>query len=245
MVYRFKLVLMSLIYFLGLELIVFESSLLPIVLFFLTTAALFEGKKMGKKWKFSILPVFFVISSIALLSLIAPVYEQQIFIILSSAMFYLLVLGICRLEAYLGDQTARGMLMAVTSTTIFFSFTSSYGLYLNFLVPLFVLMLVCLAVTFLVSYQYFSIIEKERRKIFLYSFILALIMTEIVWTMNFWPFGYLTTGVVMLILYYVLWDLTQSYFLNLLSRKRVIANMIFFSAMIVLVLLSAKWIPVI
>jgi hypothetical protein len=245
MFYKFKLVLIGLLYFFGLELVVFRPNWLPLILFFLLAMALVEGKKIGKKWSFSILPVFFVLFSVALLSLVALVYEQQIFIILSTAMFYLLILGTYRLEAYEGDQTARGMLMAVTSTTIFFAFASTYGLYLNFLVPLYVLMLVNLGVTFFVSYQYFSIIKKEGRKVFLYSFILALIMAEIVWTINFWPFGYLTTGVVMLILYYVLWDLTQSYFLNLLSRKRVIANMVFFSALIVLVLLSAKWIPVI
>lgn len=245
MFYKFRLVLIGLIYFFGLEIISLKMSLLPIVLAFLLLLALFEGKKIGKKWKFSILPVFFVFFSVLLLSFISSAYEQQIFIVLASGMFYLLALGTYRLEEYAGDKTARGMLMAITTTTIFFSLTVSYGLYLNFLVPLYVLMLDYLVVTFLVSYQYFSIIEKEQKKVFLYSFILALIMAEIIWAMNFWPFGYLTTGVVMLILYYVLWDLTQSYFLNLLSRKRVITNMIFFSAMIIMVLLSAKWIPVI
>jgi hypothetical protein len=245
MFYKFTLVLMGLVYFFGLELIVLRMDFLSIILAFLLLLTLFESKKIGKKWKFSIIPVFFVIFSIALLSLVALVYEQQIFIILATGMFYLLILGTYRLGLYEGDQTAKGMLMAATSATIFFSFAASYGLYLNFLVPLYSLMLTYLVVTFLVSYQYFSIIEKEHRKVFLYSFLLALIMAEIIWTMNFWPFGYLTTGVVALILYYVLWDLTQSYFLNLLSRKRVIANMLFFSVMIVVVLVSAKWIPVI
>jgi len=64
-------------------------------------------------------------------------------------------------------------------------------------------------------------------------------MVELIWTMNFWPFGYLTTGVIALILYYILWDLTQSFFLKLLSKKRVVANMIFFSALIVIILLSS------
>jgi len=95
-------------------------------------------------------------------------------------MFYLLILGICRLEVYAGDQTARGMLMAATSTTIFFAFASSYGLYLNFLVPLYALMLVCLVVTFLVSYQYFFHHRKGARKIFLFSLVLSLIMAEII-----------------------------------------------------------------
>lgn len=245
MFYKFTLVLTGLIYFFGLELVAFKISWLPVVLFFLIILVLFESKKLGRTWKFSILPIFFVISSIALLSLITLLYEQQLFTVLATGMFYLLILGIYRLGLYEGDKTAKGMIVAATSSTAFFSFAAFYGLYLNFLVPLYVLMLAYLVTTFLISYQYFSLIEKEQGKVFLYSFVLALIMGEIIWTMNFWPFGYLTTGVVALILYYVLWDLTQSYFLNLLSRRRVVANMMFFCAMIAVVLLSAKWIPVI
>lgn len=242
---KFRLALSGLIYFLSLELIIFSPSLTVIVLIFSAVISFLENKKISKKWKFSILPVIFVVFSIALLKLVTIQYEQQIFAILSAGMYYLLSLGNYRLGLYSGDQTARGMIMAATTATVFFVFASAYGLYLNFFVPLFVLMLVCLVATFFVSYHYFSIIEEKWKKITLYSFILALIMAEIIWTMNFWPFGYLTTGVVALILYYVLWDLTQSYFLKLLSRKRVVANVIFFSIMICVVLLSAKWIPVI
>ena len=106
-------------------------------------------------------------------------------------------------------------------------------------------MLVYFAITIFLSVQYFSIIEGDARKKWTYCFLLSLVMTEIIWTMNFWPFGYLTTGVISLILYYVLWDLAQSHFLNLLSRRRVIANMTFFSIIVAMVLLSAKWLPII
>lgn len=211
-------------------------------LFFL---AIFQGKKVGGKWFFSILPVFFALSSIALLYLISIHFEQQIFIILVALMYYLSLLGAYRLGQYDGDQTAKGMNVAASLATVFFTYASTYGLYLNFDVPLYWLMLVYLLVTLLVSFQYFSIIEADAKKVWTFSFLLALVMVEMVWAMNFWPFGYLTTGVIALILYYILWDLTQSYFLNLLSQKRVVANLVFFSFLIVLVLLSAKWTPVI
>jgi len=205
-----------------------------------------EGKSSGKNWRYSILPVFFTLSSIALLYLITLVYEQQIFIALAFFLFYLSLLGACRLGEYEGDQTAKGMNMATTSATIFFTYASFYGLYLNFLVPLYVLMLAYLVVTLLVSYQHFSLIKSNNKKtVWVYSFLLALAMAELIWTMNFWPFGYLTTGVIALILYYVLWDVIQSHFLNLLSQKRVVANTVLFSILVILILLTSKWIPVI
>ncbi|MDR3559078.1 MAG: hypothetical protein P4L62_00165 [Candidatus Pacebacteria bacterium] len=234
----------SLVYFLGLELIVFSHRHVLGILFVLLLISVYQGKKTGGQWKFSVLPVFFTISSAALLYLVGLIYEQQIFIVLASVMYYLALFGAYRLNQYAGDQTARGMNMAATISTIFFTYAGAYGLYLNFFVPLWWLILVYLVVTLLVSYQHFSLIKYDDKKIvWVYSFLLALSMSELIWTMNFWPFGYLTTGVIALILYYVLWDLIQSHFLNLLSRRRVVANMIFFSVIIGLILLSSKWLP--
>lgn len=243
---RFRPLFYSLIFLVGLETIVLWRSHVAIIIFFLLFFSIYQGKSVGKKWKFSVLPAFFTLSSAALLYLITLSYEKQIFILLAACMYYLALFGAYRLNEYALDQTARGMNMAATVSTIFFTYTAAYGLYLNFLVPLWVLMTVYLMITLLVSYQHFSIIKEDDKWIvWVYSFILALVMTEMVWTINFWPFGYLTSGTIALILYYVLWDLIQSYFLNLLSRRRVVANMIFFSVIIALVLLSSKWIPVI
>ena len=205
-----------------------------------------EGKTIGKRWKFSVLPVFFSLSSVALLYLIAFGYEQQVFIFLASMMHYLAVFGAYRLGEYEKDQTAMGMNMAATATTIFFAYASTYGLYLNFLVPLYVLMLVYFLITSLVSYQHFSLISSERMTIvWLYSFLLGLVMTELVWSMTFWPFGYLTTGVIAFILYHMLWDVARCSFLGRLSQKRTIFSAIFSSVLIVIILLTSKWFPVI
>lgn len=236
----------SLFFIAGLEAIVFFPEYVLFIVFFLFLFSLYQGKRIGKGWNFSVLPVFFTLSSVALLYLVTLIYEQQTFIILASIMYYLSLLGAYRLSRYENDQTARGMNMAATAATIFFTYAGAYGVYLNFLVPLYWLMAVYLVVTLLVSYQYFYIIKKtDKSLVWIYSFILALAMSEIIWTMNFWPFGYLTTGVIALILYYVLWDLIQSHFLNLLSKKRVVVNIILFSFVIGLILLSSKWIPVI
>jgi len=243
---KLKPLLYSLLFYAGLEIIVSQPRFVFIVFVFLLVASLYEGRKIGGRWIFSVLPVLFAVSSTGLLYLIALTYEQQIFIFLAALMYYFSLFGAYRLGRYRQDQTARGLNMAAAAATIFFTYAGAYGFYLNFLVPLYYLMFAYLLVTLFVSYQYFIIIRpNDKKTVWLYCFLLALIMTEIVWTLNFWPFGYLTTGVIALILYYVLWDLTQGYFLNLLSKKRVIANMVFFSMMIILVLITAKWIPVI
>lgn len=230
----------------GLEAILLRQDMVGWIIFFLLVISAYGAKKIGGKWFFSVLPIFFTLSSAMLLYLITMPLQEHIFIVLATIMYYLALLGAYRLGIYAGDQTAKGMNMMAMATTIFFTYAGAYGLYLNFFVPVYYLMIVYLGVTLLVSYQYFLIIKQDNRKVVLiYSFLLALVISELVWTMTFWPFGYLTAGVIGLIMYYVLWDLVQSHLLNLLSKKRVVVNMIFFSVLIGFVLLSAKWLPVV
>ncbi|PIU07490.1 MAG: hypothetical protein COZ85_03280 [Candidatus Moranbacteria bacterium CG_4_8_14_3_um_filter_34_16] len=234
----------SLIFLGGLELIVFFHRHVLIILLFLMFFSFFQGHWMGRKWSFSVLPVLFSISSGVLLYLITLSFEQQIFILLAFLMYYLSLFGAYRLGQYDGDKTASGMNMSSAMSTLFFVFSSSFGIYLNFLVPLYWLILTYLIATLLVSYQYLIIIKKEDKKIvWIYSFLLALVMGEVIWVLSFWPFGYLTVGTVALIIYYIEWDLIRSYFLENLSRKKMATNFVFFSTMIALILTSSKWLP--
>jgi hypothetical protein len=248
MFFELKSFFYTLLFLIGLEIIALRKNFIIFVVFALWIISLWGAKRIGKKWRLSFVTAIFSISSATLLYLIAPVITKQIFIVLAGAMFYLSLLGIWRLNSYSGDQTARGIIMAASTASIFFFYAATYGIYLNFLVPLWLLMLLFLAATFIVSYQYFRIIrdrEKDRKLVIGYSVILGMIMAEIAWVINFWPFGYLTAGIISLIFYYILWDLAQSYFLNLLSKRRVVANMIFFSFVVAMVLLSSKWLPVV
>lgn len=240
---KIRPLLFSLFFLLFLEAI----SFFPSRVFWITGLALvfsaWTGITMGKRWIFSIIPFFFTLSCIGLLYLISLGLEEQIFIWLSAGIYYLGLYGINRLGLYAKDQTALAMLATTAATTVFFSFSSFYGIYLNFLVPVYALMLVYFLITFLISLAYFFLIQDQKKVALIYSFTLALIMAELIWTMNFWPFGYLTTGVIALILYYILWDLIRSHFLNVLSKKGVVFNLVFFFLLVVFILTTSKWLP--
>lgn len=223
----------------------FELIIIVIFLVAISLLAVWSAKKIGKKWGCAVTPAIFSLSSALLHYLIDSTVEKQIFILLSSFLYYLSLLGAYRLGDYQKDQTARGLISASLATTAFFFYSSVYGAYLNFAVSLWVLMLLFLGVTYVISRQYFILINYDKKIVSAYSLILAMAMAEIAWVINFWPFGYLTTGVIVLMLYYVLWDLIQSHFLNLLSKRRVIANMAFFGFLIILILATSKWLPAI
>lgn len=242
---KIRPLLFTLFFLLFLEVIIFSPSRVFWIMGIILVFSTWTGITMGKKWIFAIIPSFFALSCIGLLYLVSLNLEKQVFILLSSGIYYLGLYGTNRLGLYDKDQTALAMLITTLTATVFFSFSGFYGIYLNFLVPIYVLMLAYFLVTFLISLAYFFLIQDNRKLILIYSLILALIMSELIWTMSFWPFGYLTTGVIALILYYILWDLIRSHFLNILSKKRVIINLIFFFLLITSVLITSKWLPII
>jgi hypothetical protein len=242
---KIRPLLCSLFFLLSLEVIIFFPSWVFWIMGIILVFSAWTGKTMGKRWIFSIIPSFFALSCIGLFYLISSNLEEQIFVVLSSLIYYLGLYGTNRLGLYKKDQTALAMLLVTLTATIFFSFSSFYGIYLNFLVSTYILMLAYFLVTFSISLAYFFLIQNDKKTALIYSLIIALIMSELIWTMNFWPFGYLTTGIIALILYYILWDLIRSHFLNILSKKRVVINLIFFSLLITFILTTSKWLPII
>jgi hypothetical protein len=227
------------------EIAAFRPSYTIFLIFILPLLALWSAHKTTRRFLHSIIPIVFAFSSIVLMYLIAPFIEREVFLALAGFIYYLTFLGLHRLKDYSKDETARGMIAAGASAAIFLFYSGAYGFYLNYNIPIWLLMFAFLLITFSVSFQLLSLLKNERRLVFIYSLILGMIMAEVAWVINFWPFGYLTTGVISLIFYYVLWDLTQSHFLDKLSQKRVIANVVFFALLIGMILASSSWLPVV
>ena len=246
MIFHIRSIAYSIAFFLGLETIAFAElqNTVFIVTAVMLVLSLHAAYIIGRQWLFVFIPMIYSIVTIAMLALIDPPVQIHIFVVLSTVVYYVTLLSVHRLRNFMQDQTARGLLVATSTVTIFFFYAAAYGFYLNFEVPLWGLMIAFFLVTFIVSYNYLSIISLQRaRGALLHSAALGFAMTQLIWAMSFWPFGYLTTGVIALIFYYILWDLIQSYFLNLLSRKRVVANVIFFTVLAGMVLISSRWLP--
>lgn len=258
MFFHFRVFLHSILFFIILRLVLIESvsaffiSLLfekPIILCFIIvfflliiTVSVF---RVGGRWIMVPIPAILTISSIGLIAFIDSPIQKFIFEILVTIIYYFSLLGIYRLGSYSKDKTAKAIISASAMAAIFFFFSVVYGSYLNFVIPLWIIMLVFFCASVLICFQYFKLIDGDTERIFIYSLIMGIAMTEIAWTLSFWPFGYLTTGVIMLIFYYVLWDLMQSNFNGNLSKRRVLNNMIFFGSLAIVVLMTSRWMPVV
>lgn len=188
------------------------------------------------------LPWSFSILSAATLWFADEPVRANVFLALSCALFYLCILGGFRLSRTPGDLTAMGILGASLVATIFLFFSMLISFYLNFEVDSWFLLPIYFLTVFTLSYQHFkSIGGRIRAMSAKASFLLALFSTELYWISGYWPFGYLTTGIVMLIFYYVLWDLLQAHILGLLTKRRVVADMTVFVVLTAAVLATTRW----
>ena len=203
------------------------------------------AKRLSQRTSMTPIPLIFSLSTWALLFFVQSAKQQYVLLALSSIVYYLIHISLYRLNVYRKDKTACGIVAASGIATIFIFYAASYGVYLNYNIPLWILMAVLMSITTLVSFQYLWLIHENKKNVLNYSLVLGFIMAEIVWVLNFWPFGYLTTGVITLIFYYVFWDLAACHFLDKLSKKRVVTNIVFFGILVALVLSSARWMPIV
>ena len=187
------------------------------------------------------IPSLYAFSSIFLMSFISTLLERLVFTVFASIVYYLLLLGLYRLSRAPRDLSARAMVAMSAMATMFFFYSAAYGFYINFAIPLWLFMTLYGIASSLVSYQYLCLVSANRKTVSVYSLVIALALAEIAWVVNFWPFGYLTSGVIVLMFFYVLFDLAQSEMIQALSRRRTLGYIGLFFCLLLMVLWSSRW----
>lgn len=83
--------------------------------------------------------------------------------------------------------------------------------------------------------------QQDYLKVMMLNFVISLLMGQIIWALALWPFGYLTTGVVALIIYFIMWDIVRRYIKGVLTRGSVVTNIILSTIAVGGILFSAQW----
>jgi len=248
MIVHLRSLFFTLIFFGVIESIIFFALLGEKNGFFLTIPliifAVFAGWNVGKSLLYSFLSLSLTVSSLGLLYFIDNIREQQIFGLLVSVLFYMALLGIKRIHTNAFDMTARSLFSASLIAIIFLFYAVIYGLYINFNIPLWFFIGVHFLFVMTVTFASLRAYSSDYRRIFLYSTVIAFSMIQLVWLANFWPFGYLTMAAISLMFYYVLWDLVQMVFLEVLSKKRIVITILYCVILTLTVLLTTQWLLV-
>lgn len=247
MIFHFSVLFFSLIFAVGLELVA-QSALLASWSWYLLSispliiVSFLASKRLTDRFSDGFIPILLSISSPTLLSLIDSPSERQVFVVLSALMYYCALLGNFRLRHAPTDKTGEAFLNTAAMAAMFFYYAGLYGFYLNFSFPLWGLMILYFLGTALTSYETFMTVDKkERSRVVLYSVLLGLIMGEMAWVMSLWPFGYLTTGVLGVIFFFIAWDIAFDAFRESLSLRKAVIRILFFLGLISLLLISSPW----
>lgn len=140
------------------------------------------------------------------------------------------------------EISLKGILFIFHFMTLFFFFAFSLAVHINFTIPQVLLMFFYGIVIFFVSlHSFLSVYIKEVKRSLQYSLVLSFFFLQLAWFIHFWPFGYLTTGVILLVVYYVLWDLFQSHFEKTIRLQRFFTDVLLLVVLVSIVLVSTPW----
>lgn len=200
------------------------------------------SRRLTDKWYPAFLPSVVSFSTLLLLSLIDVVFEQRVFVWFATILFYSALLGIYRLKLIPTDETARALLNMAALASLFFTYAAAYGLYLNYTVPLALLMLVFFLVTSIVAFQtLYWAGRDDAREILLTALALGMVMGELIWVVHFWPFGYLTIGATMLLFFYALWRVAIDLLRGTVVWKKLLIESVILLALLALLLATSPW----
>ena len=248
MIAHLRSIFFSLLFFLGIEGIIFFALLGEkngtIFVGILLGISFFAGYNVGKKVIFALLPFAITFSSLGLLYFIDDIQERQIFGGLVAILFYMVLLGIKRICKNPFDMTARSLFSATLIATIFLFYAVVYGFYINFNIPLWLFVFLHFLFVTLITFASLRSYSSNTHRVLLYSVSIGFVMIQFAWMTNFWPFGYLTMAAISLMFYYVLWDLVQMVFLDALSKKRIIITIVYCVVLSLTVLLTTQWLLV-
>ncbi len=200
------------------------------------------SRQLTDKWYPAFLPSVVAFSTLLLMSLIDVAFERHVFVWVAALLFYGSLLGIYRLKLIPSDETARALLNTAAHASLFFAYAAAYGLYLNYAVPLSLLMLVFFLATTIVAFQtLFWAGKDDAHEVLLIALSLGTVMGELVWTVHFWPFSYLTIGAAMLIFFHVLWRAALDFLRGTIAFRRILVESLILLALLILLLVTSPW----
>lgn len=247
MIFHFTVLLFSVLFF-GMLLFLIRDPIVPSWTWYSLVTSLFAmlsmaaSRKLTGKWHPAFLPSVVSFSALLLLSLIDSTFKQNVFVWVATILFYSSLLGIYRLKITPEDETARSLLNTVALASLFFTYAAAYGLYLNYTVPISILMLVFFLATAIVSFQTLFWAGRDNvQAVFLSAVALGTVMGELIWIVHFWPFGYLTVGAVMLIFFYGLWRHVLDLLRHKATLKRTILESVILLILLALLLATSPW----
>ena len=212
-----------------------------------------------------ILILLFTTGSVLTLITIGRNSFQQLYIKLVSIMFFFSLIGLHRFfiqqENWMKKESIKPKILdsgfnlnqSIILISIFLISSGTYGLYIDLDLPLWFLTIIIFTtifsstiyltkINFLKSKAEEIHLDTVKNKTFnFYSFLLSLIIVELIWALSFSPANHLTVGALILSIYYPYWNILKHYLRNKLTKKIVVTNILFFLFFLSITILLGQW----
>ena len=139
----------------------------------------------------------------------------------------------------------QNWLTFILSLTAFLSFWLVYNFYFAYALPLWLSMLIILAISLILFYYFFWALSIYEKIVFPFSALLGLVILEVFLILAFWATDPTTRSLLMIIVFYPVLNLILARTRNQLNRSKVIEYLIVFGLLFILLVLTLNWQPVV
>ncbi len=215
---------------------------------FLISFTIFYSKKANQSstrlFNFLIFPILFQLA-LGLYALISLSYSLIHFLFVFNSLFLYFYLRFCFFYFLKSDVHKYEGITNISSFGNFFLFfllsSAIYGLESFLNIPVWILSLVMVFVTFFVVYEVLWANKIDVKREIFYVCLICLILIELFWTLLFLPFNYNILGAVLAICYYMMIGITRHYLHQRLNKRLVKMYLGFGFSSIIIIILTAKW----
>jgi len=202
------------------------------------------------------------VGSVMLLLTMGQSTVQKYFILFSSFLFVITLIGLYRFFIPREEQedaekvrlldSGFNLNQAIMMFSIFFISSGIYGIYTILNIYAWKMMMIILVSTYTASYYLIRInfiksqelglhLDYYKNRTFnFYSLLMSILMVELTWAMTFLPINHLTFGAIILAIYYSYWNIIKSYLRNELTRKKFMKYASLMTIAIIFMLLSSN-----
>lgn len=191
-------------------------------------------RRLNFTWPHLLLPVIYVVATASVYVLIPSSFWQEVFLGTASLIFFFM-------ELRLGKESH--LLQNVFLISSFGIFLGLFGLVFYYRLPTYIFIPLVFGFSFVLSVQGLTGFQLPAKK---YFYILtATITAQTAWGLLYWPTHYFVNATVLFSVFYILWLFSFSAFFGKLSRAKIFWQLSLVTILLVIVLSTAAWEPIV
>jgi len=206
----------------------------------------FSKRKINKRYfDFLITPFVLFLSNVALLMFIESLWLYRLILVIGAVFLYLYLdqlLNYFYFSRRYQPYTLENFSFYINVLSVFFISATLFGglIFLHF--NIFILAFISLVFYFLLTYQVFWVNKISWSKSYLFSFIIPLVLAELLIAISYLPTSFYVNGFLVAVFFYLMIGLSRLFLQENLLKKNILSHIIISLLAIIVILLTAQWI---